>query len=360
MPEDFRKFRIFAASPGDCDTEREQLARVVNELNITIPAIAPEKRVVLELVRWETHVHPAIGEEPQSVVNEQIGDYDIFVGILWKRMGTPTSTAVSGTEEEFRRAYRRWSRDRELRILFYFCQQPFAPPRTRREARQLYEVVKFRRELDRMGIARDYATHEQFAERVRPDLLLALGRMLAPQRTAKDAAEGIPAETTDAARQTIVALAAEYEKLRETMPPGSGRTRRMEVIASHMRSLALSGYPLLPNLVNSASAGERLAATTFLQAIPNRGYLPWIVQECTGEKPFVGYHAALAMLAMVRSAKQNDCELLDVAIRDAQKDLIDRLGEDKAMRTDRYRVLQEARREWESICGTGANRPPRR
>lgn len=350
MPRDFRKIRIFVASPGDCDAEREQLARVIEELNITIPAIAPEKRVVLELVRWETHVHPAIGEEPQSVVNEQIGDYDIFVGILWKRMGTPTSTAASGTEEEFRRAYQKWNKDRALRILFYFCQQPFAPPRTRGEARQLYEVVKFRRELDRMGIARDYATHEQFSERVRPDLLLALGRMLSPQRTAEEAAERIPAETTDAARQTIAALAAEYEKLRDRMAPGSARTRKMEVIASHLRSLALTGYPLLPHLIRSTSAGERLAATTFLQAIPNREYLPWVVERCRVEKPFVGYHAALAMLAMVRGAPRVDCDLLGNGIREAQKDLIDTMGEDKAIRSDRYQVLEEARREWERIC----------
>ena len=101
MPEQYRKIRIFVASPSDVARERDQLARVVEELNLTIPAIAPEKKVVLELVRWETHVYPAIGPEPQRVVNEQIGDYDIFVGILWKRMGTPTATAASGTEEEF-------------------------------------------------------------------------------------------------------------------------------------------------------------------------------------------------------------------------------------------------------------------
>jgi hypothetical protein len=60
MPERFRKIRIFIASPGDVAAERDQLGRVVDELNITIPAIAPEKKVVLELVRWETHIHPAI------------------------------------------------------------------------------------------------------------------------------------------------------------------------------------------------------------------------------------------------------------------------------------------------------------
>jgi hypothetical protein len=100
-----RKVRIFVASPGDLESERNQLFKVVTELNLTISAIAPEKGVVLELVRWETNAAPGLGVDPQKVVNEQIGDYDIFVGMMWKRMGTPTTTAQSGTEEEFQRAY---------------------------------------------------------------------------------------------------------------------------------------------------------------------------------------------------------------------------------------------------------------
>jgi Domain of unknown function (DUF4062) len=110
------------------ESERNQLSKVVNELNLTISAIAPEKGVVLELVRWETNAAPGLGADPQKVVNEQIGDYDIFVGMMWKRMGTPTTTAQSGTEEEFQRAYEKWEQDKSFPVLFYFCQQSFPPP----------------------------------------------------------------------------------------------------------------------------------------------------------------------------------------------------------------------------------------
>ena len=44
---------------------------------------------MLEL-RGVEDVAPAFGSEPQEVVNKQIQDYDIFVGILWHRIGTPT------------------------------------------------------------------------------------------------------------------------------------------------------------------------------------------------------------------------------------------------------------------------------
>ena len=81
-----RKVRVFVASPGDVDAERNTLPTVVQELNTTI---APHKNCFLELVRWETHCTPEMGR-PQGVINAQIGRYDIFLGIMWKRFGSPT------------------------------------------------------------------------------------------------------------------------------------------------------------------------------------------------------------------------------------------------------------------------------
>src|SRR6478672_7433571 len=113
-----KKVRIFVASPGDVQSERDQLFKVINELNLTISALAPEKGIVLELVRWETHVHPGVAPDPQKVINSQIGDYDIFGGMMWKRMGTPTRTWQSWTEEELERAYAKWRKDNSFPVLF--------------------------------------------------------------------------------------------------------------------------------------------------------------------------------------------------------------------------------------------------
>ena len=64
---------------------------------------------------------------PQGIINKQIGEYDIFIGMMWKRFGTPTGKAGSGTEEEFRLAYEYWETTKSVMILFYFCQAPFMP-----------------------------------------------------------------------------------------------------------------------------------------------------------------------------------------------------------------------------------------
>jgi predicted nucleotide-binding protein len=160
-----QKIRLFAASPGDVKAEREHLRHLVGELNTTV---APYKNSVIELVRWETHCQPGMGRT-QGVINAQIGTYDIFLGMMWKRFGTPTGVTDSGTEEEFRRAYRCWERDHTLPILFYFSQAPFTP-RGEEELQQCSAVLRFRAELESLGLVWEYRDAADFPDVVRPHL----------------------------------------------------------------------------------------------------------------------------------------------------------------------------------------------
>jgi hypothetical protein len=332
MPTPATKIRVFLASPGDVGGEREQLAKVVQELNITLSALAPARGVVLELVRWETHVHPGFGRDAQDVVNQQIGDYDIFVGIMWRRFGTKTKVAESGTEEEFRIAHTAWEGTRKLfQILFYFCQAPAAPPATAEEVAQLGRVVAFRQELTQRGLVWEYADHAAFADTVRPHLVMVCGRMLqAAPPTAVAAVSAQAASSSDlaVARREASELAREYEKLRNDMRPGDARTRRLEVVASRMRTLGLSLFPLLAELSGSNSPGERLAAVTTLQSIPHSAYLTWLAERLAHERPFIGYHAALALLNAARTLDGTDLprvrDALALARRAAVKQDTDR------------------------------------
>jgi hypothetical protein len=97
MPHQVSVLRVFVASPGDVMDERSALEQVVRELNLTW---SDTLHIRLELIRWETHATPGLGIDAQDVVNRSIGDnYDLFVGIMWSRFGTPTGRAESGTEE---------------------------------------------------------------------------------------------------------------------------------------------------------------------------------------------------------------------------------------------------------------------
>ena len=92
MPATIKRIRIFVASPGDVTDERKRLGEIVAHLRTHIAAA---HGLDLELVRWETHVRPGVAADAQTVVNPQIGAYDLFIGILWNRFGTPTGRAES-------------------------------------------------------------------------------------------------------------------------------------------------------------------------------------------------------------------------------------------------------------------------
>jgi CheY-like chemotaxis protein len=56
-----------------CNQSEISLSKSLIELNLTIAALAPEKAILLELVRWKTHVPPLIADEPEKVVLDHVG-----------------------------------------------------------------------------------------------------------------------------------------------------------------------------------------------------------------------------------------------------------------------------------------------
>ena len=163
------KVRLFVASPADVQRERDSIVRVVSELNNTT---GYNLELVVELIRWETHARPALGR-PQGVINAQIGDYDIFVGIMWKRFGTPTGQAESGTGEEFNLAYEEWKRDNRLQVLFYFSQAKYTLNSVS-ETEQAAKVLAFKEELKTKGLIWEYPNASEFPNKLRQHLTMIL------------------------------------------------------------------------------------------------------------------------------------------------------------------------------------------
>ena len=103
MAKTITKYSIFMGSPSDLEEERVAIEEVIKELNLSYGA---KHDLFIELLKWETHSAPGIStSHTQELINNDIGDeYDIFLGMLWKRFGTATEKAGSGTQEEFERA----------------------------------------------------------------------------------------------------------------------------------------------------------------------------------------------------------------------------------------------------------------
>ena len=148
MPRSEHAIVVLVASPSDLEPERNRLEELISELNTTW---SRSLRLRLDLVRWETHAYPGMGEDPQDVLNRELADEpDIFIGLMWSRFGTETGRAGSGTEEEFNQALARYRENPEsVRIMFYFKNAPISPSNI--DPDQFREVMEFRNSLGSEG-----------------------------------------------------------------------------------------------------------------------------------------------------------------------------------------------------------------
>ena len=146
MPRTVISYRVFLASPGDVKEERTIVKKVIDTYN----QIHSCDNIKLELLCWENSTHPSFGDYPQGVVNSQIGDdYDVFIGILWARFGTPTSEYDSGTEEEFYRAYNRYKNGDSIGLMVY--RKDVSVPPSKIDVEQLQKVNSFISEVGKLG-----------------------------------------------------------------------------------------------------------------------------------------------------------------------------------------------------------------
>lgn len=120
MPQTVTKYRIFIASPSDLMEDRQSIEEIIKELNLTF---GNQNNLVIEQVKWETHSAPGISnKDVQNVINNDIGtQYDLFIGLMWTKFGTPTKKFGSGTEEEFNIALELFKKNpNSIQILYYF------------------------------------------------------------------------------------------------------------------------------------------------------------------------------------------------------------------------------------------------
>lgn len=128
MPNTFLKsIQVFISSPSDVKTERECAVRTLERLN-RMSHIRSRFSFVPAI--YESDAPPMIGKPPQQVIKEYMlrpNQADLFICVLWQRMGTPLKDNASGeefrsgTEYEFSSAYRANQESGAPLILLYRC-----------------------------------------------------------------------------------------------------------------------------------------------------------------------------------------------------------------------------------------------
>ena len=183
MTRQVTEFSVFVATPSDVEEEVARLEDVIDRLNLEWDS----RGIRLRLVRWKTHASPGFGEDPQAVINSQIEpDHDVFIAVLWSRIGTPTPRTASGTIEEFGRAKKRYDEDPDsVSLMLYFKMAPVPQPI---DVEQIQAVQDFRSELgEEGGLYWTFETADDFGRTVH----LHLARYL-QAKTNSDTAIGLP------------------------------------------------------------------------------------------------------------------------------------------------------------------------
>lgn len=122
MPSTRKIIRAFLASPGDLQDERLAIRGVVDEFN---ELWADKLGYQVELIGWEEAV--AGFGRPQHLINQDLDRCDLFLGMIWKRWGTPpdqNGEFSSGFEEEFERSMARRGETGSPEISLFFKQIP--------------------------------------------------------------------------------------------------------------------------------------------------------------------------------------------------------------------------------------------
>ncbi|MBU0472350.1 MAG: DUF4062 domain-containing protein [Nanoarchaeota archaeon] len=118
MGESFQLIRVFLASPGGLQEERRLASEAAEEIN---ELTAKHHKFRVELLGWEDTL--SASGRPQDIINQELDKCELFIGIMWKKWGTPPSVGgkyTSGFEEEFERSSARLLRSGQPKMAMYF------------------------------------------------------------------------------------------------------------------------------------------------------------------------------------------------------------------------------------------------
>lgn len=177
MPLHQTILQVFVASPNDVLEERKLLEGVIEELN---QIWADSLGVTFRLYGWEFTVAPNFGIEPQAVINSQTpASYDIFIGIFWGRLGSPTKEFPSGTVEEFERALERRRLEGSPEIMLYFKDTPLSPSKI--DPEQLHKLMDFKKSIgEKGGLYSTFEDHSGLEASLRSHLSTAAKNFVSP------------------------------------------------------------------------------------------------------------------------------------------------------------------------------------
>ncbi|GGD99608.1 NACHT domain-containing protein [Planktosalinus lacus] len=140
-----KTIKILISCPGDVNAEKEEIKRLCKDFS---DENRDKSNISFTVIDWKDYVGK-FGVRPQEQLNDYFGDYDVYIGILWKRFGTKPGSVNSegkendsGTEEEFYIAIDKYETQGNPEVIF-FIKNYERETNSSEETEHLLKVDKF-------------------------------------------------------------------------------------------------------------------------------------------------------------------------------------------------------------------------
>lgn len=269
MSQTVRQIKVVISCPSDVDKEKDIIISLCNTLSNHIFA---KKNIHIKSIHWAKDVPRVItGEGPQGIIDKYLEDqdYDIYIGILWKRFGDPQPNGLTPTESEFEDALKRYEKIRRPLIKFLFKTEKFYP-NDEYETSQFLALQKFKKRIKPLGLYDSFTTDLEFQEKafvciqdfvekltITKDVQISFERILFPEvkdyitRSVYPAIKYKPYEfwiIGDEFKKDTINIIKLKNRIALIGDAGSGKTFELERIANHFSEENSPFYPLFIRL----------------------------------------------------------------------------------------------------------------
>lgn len=228
--------RIFLASPSDLQEERKITQDVVNRLNTTI---GRNLGVMVELRGWEDTLPSR--RRPQGAINDDLRDCDFFLGLVWRRWGTPPggeNDYDSGFEEEYNFACQLHDQGEMEEVAVYFKDLEEAIKRDPGD--QASKVIEFRKSVEqsREILFDTFQSKDDWERKLLDNLTAYLTKNYAGSESqeTKQAPKRLPSQV---GATELIQVDASLEAVRQNLGDSDNPLSRLESARAHLYTRSL-------------------------------------------------------------------------------------------------------------------------
>ncbi len=156
-----RKVKVFISSPGDVADARQRAREAVENVN---RLFAIQNGIFFHVRGWED-ISTGKAERTQDLINPDLEDTDIYIGIFNKRFGTPTGNWESGTEEEYELMYRRWKEEDPKPIIKMYFRR-LSEEEVTDPGLELTKILEFKAKIKPTDLYYEFDSVEELGQRI--------------------------------------------------------------------------------------------------------------------------------------------------------------------------------------------------